>query len=280
MPTWSDDDRADTPLALILGTNEIASAVAVRLVRAGFSALLSHDPSPPVIRRGMAFHDGLFGESVLLDGFSAAPVEDGYTLPSFVRGGPRVGVTRLGFTDLCPYARFDLLVDARMNKRAVKPDLRHLAGFAIGLGPGFSVADNCDLAIETRPARTGLVVTAGATDAPDGLSATLGGVGGERFVYAGQPGRWRTALQIGTRVYRGMIVGLLGREAAVAPMDGILRGLVRDDTEIAEPVKLIEIDPRNRWQAKWTGLDDRGRIIAEAVAAAVRVHRRPVQPIA
>lgn len=50
------------PLAIILGTNEIASAIAVHLHRAGWACILSNDPFPPVIRRRMAFHDVLFGD--------------------------------------------------------------------------------------------------------------------------------------------------------------------------------------------------------------------------
>jgi len=42
-------------LAVILGTDEIASAVAVNLYRSGYCVVLSHDPLPPVIRRKMAF---------------------------------------------------------------------------------------------------------------------------------------------------------------------------------------------------------------------------------
>jgi xanthine dehydrogenase accessory factor len=47
------------PLALVLGTNEIASAVAVHLKAAGHCVILSHDSFPPVIRRAMAFHDAV-----------------------------------------------------------------------------------------------------------------------------------------------------------------------------------------------------------------------------
>jgi xanthine dehydrogenase accessory factor len=54
-------------LALVLGTNEIASAVAVHLKAAGHRVVLSHDPFPPVIRRGMAFHDALFGDQAIVE---------------------------------------------------------------------------------------------------------------------------------------------------------------------------------------------------------------------
>lgn len=57
---------ARQPLAVVLGTNEIASAVAVHLKGGGFSVVLSHDPFPPVIRRAMAFHDALYGDPAVL----------------------------------------------------------------------------------------------------------------------------------------------------------------------------------------------------------------------
>ena len=53
-------DGGASALAVILGTNEIASAVAVQLARQCHHVILCHDPFPLVIRRGMAFHDALF----------------------------------------------------------------------------------------------------------------------------------------------------------------------------------------------------------------------------
>ena len=57
----------------------------------------------------------------------------------------------------------------------------------------------------------------------------------------------------------------------VAPRDGILRGIARDGIEVPAGIKLLEIDPRGR-DAQWTGTDGRGRAIASATAAAVRLH--------
>ena len=68
------------------------------------------------------------------------------------------------------------------------------------------------------------------------------------------------------------------RTFSLAPRDGILRGIVRDGSEVPAGVKLVEIDPRGR-DAQWTGTDDRGRAIASATVAAVRLHaaRRTTQ---
>jgi len=46
------------------------------------------------------------------------------------------------------------------------------------------------------------------------------------------PGRWHTPLEIGTRIFKDFIVGHLGGEVVRAPFDGMLRGVVRDGTEV------------------------------------------------
>ena len=262
--------RLRRPLAVILGTNEIASAVAVFLHRAGRAVLLAHDPALPVIRRGMAFHDALFGDPAFVDDIKASRID--YVSEIFAIFGreDEVAVTMLGLTDLLVIGKIDILVDARMHKSSVTPDFRGLAQTTIGLGPGFTVNENCDLAIETRPGSIGLVLRQGKTEEKDETPSTLGGIGCERFIYTNASGRWRTALEIGTRVFKGVVIGHLQGVPVEAPLDGILRGVARDDTEMPAGIKLIEIDPRGR-ACRWTGIDERPRSIAEAVMRAIRL---------
>ena len=262
--------------AVILGTNEIASAVAVQLHRHGFRVVLSHDVLPPVIRRKMAFHDALYDDAVTVEGITATCADTGMEVGAGLRHAPGVVITELGLLDLIVIQKIDVLVDARIQKYLPTPDLRRLGGLAIGLGPGFASGVNCDLAIETRPGKAGQILDDGATDHPDGVSNRLGEHLGERFVRAPFTGRWNTAVEIGTRVFRDFVVGHLGHEAVRAPFDGVLRGIVRDGTEVPEGAKLLEIDPRGR-HANWTGIDERGSLIADAVIQAVRLHAPSVR---
>jgi hypothetical protein len=261
--------------AVVLGTSEIASAVAVYLHRAGCCVVMSHDPFPPVIRRKMAFHDALYGDPTMVEGIAGTRADDGVGIFNAIRSEPSatVHVTWLSLTDLMPVAPIDVLVDARMQKHRVTPDLRGLARLSIGLGPGFSTRTNCDVAIETRPGRNGLMVTHGWTDAADGVASPLGGVGSERFQYSEAAGRWHTAVEIGSRVFKGFVLGHLAGVPVRAPCDGILRGIVRDGADVPQSVKLLEIDPRGR-DSQWTGIDQRGRTIAGAVLRAVSTHRQ------
>ncbi|MDI4664486.1 xanthine dehydrogenase [Xanthobacter autotrophicus] len=259
--------RVRRAFATILGTNEIASAVAVELHRGGYSVVLSHDPMPPVIRRKMAFHDALYEDDVSVDGVKAARADTGVKIREGLSRN-EVLVTSLGLLDLIVLGTIDLLVDARMNKYQVTPDLRRLAQLTIGLGPGFSGGANCDLAIETRPGKEGQIIQHGPTDAPDGIARPLGTAASDRFVRSAVAGRWHSAIEIGARVFKDFHIGYLGGESVRAPFDGIVRGVVRDGTEVPAGVKLLEIDPRGRG-AEWTGLDARALVIAKAVSRAL-----------
>lgn len=253
--------------AIILGTNEIASAVAVRLLWEGYDVALSDDPYPPVLRRGMSFHDALFDDYAEVDGIIGRRAENAVELFDIFASRGCVAVTPLHATDLIPLRRAEAIIDARMQKDRVTPDLRGLAGLAVGLGPNFTVQKNCDVAIETHPARAGTVVRTGRTWASDGIPRTLGGLGEERFLRAPRAGVWRTSLSIGDRVFKEATIGRQGGAPLFAPMDGFLRGLARDGAQAPEGAKLVEIDPRRL--ASWTGTDGHGRAIGEATAQAV-----------
>jgi hypothetical protein len=133
------------------------------------------------------------------------------------------------------------------------------------------VGINCDIAVETRPTKSGTIVRHGQTDQPDRVARPLGGAGAERFVYSTRDGRWHTPLEIGTRVFKGLVLGHHDGQPVQAPMDGVLRGLVRDSTHVPPGVKLLEIDVRGA-SAQWTGSDERGRTIAQATLRAIRLH--------
>jgi xanthine dehydrogenase accessory factor len=260
--------RANRPTAIILGLNEIASAIAVRVHRMGYGVVMSHDPNPPVIRRGMAFHDALYDDLTALGGLTAVSIDNAVKARAQVLAHECIAVTRNALSDLLVLGEIGVLIDARMQKRVVTPDLRHLARVAIGLGPGFTVGENCDAAIETRPGHEGIVFERKATAEADGVCRDLGGLGRERFIYAEVAGRWHTALDVGTRIFKGFPLGRLGERVITAPMDGLLRGIARDDIDVPARVKLIEIDRRGR-RAQWVGMDERGRLLADVTCRAL-----------
>jgi len=256
------------PFTLVLGTNEIASTIAVKLTGAGFAVVMSHDVFPPVIRRGMAFHDALFGEIRDVEGVAAERADSMREVNRIHADPDKVAVTEMHLMDIIALRSPSIIIDARMQKHRVTPDLRGVARITVGVGPQFEVGFNCDIAVETHPVETGTIISLGATRLADGRARDLGGAGRERFSYSDRYGIWHTPLDIGTRVYKGLQLGSLGGQPVLAPIDGMLRGIARDGSHVPASVKLLEIDPRGR-QACWTGMDERGRRIGSSTVAAI-----------
>ncbi|MBB4198162.1 xanthine dehydrogenase [Rhodoblastus sphagnicola] len=255
-------------LAVVMGTSEIASAVAVALTGAGYGVAMAHDPFPPVIRRGMAFHDALYDDPVEVGGVLGERAEGLLEIAAVLSRRARVAVTPLSLMELLAYRTADVLVDARMQKALITPDFRGLARLTIGMGPKFAVGENCDIAIETRPTRVGAVLTEGETEAADGVARQLGGVGRDRFAYSDRKGMWRTPVDIGMWVPKNFVIGRHDGMPVVAPIEGFVRGIVRDGAFVPAGVKLLEIDPRGR-EACWTGMDERGLKLANACLRAI-----------
>lgn len=171
----------------------------------------------------------------------------------------------------------EILVDARVRKYAPSADLRPLAHYAIGIGPGFVSQVSVDIAIETLPGHEGEIVTHGPTAAPTGKSVSLGGAREERFAYAVTSGPWRPWVTLGTRVQLDDPIGRLGQRLVTAPIEGCVRGIVRAMLgAVARGCKLVEIDPRIG--APWTGVPPRAQRIAEGVKKAVAA-MLPVDPV-
>lgn len=163
--------------AVILGTNEIASAVAVSLHRSSYRVVLSHDPLPPVIRRKMAFHDALFDDAVSVAGVPAQRADTGFEIRTRLGRTPGVVITDLGLLDLIVLRSLDILVDARMQKYLATPDLRRLARLTIGLGPGFAAAPTATSPSKPGRTRRGRLFRMGRLSRPTAFRVGSGIVG-------------------------------------------------------------------------------------------------------
>ena len=76
------------------------------------------------------------------------------------------------------------------------------------------------------------------------------------------------ARRIAQRVSLGETIATIGDEPLLAPLDGILRGLVHDGVRVEQGAKVLEVDPRGD-PANVSGIGERPRRVAEGVLAAI-----------
>jgi xanthine dehydrogenase accessory factor len=259
-------NNVEPPVAVVLGTGDIASAIGLALFGSGLGVVMLRDSSVPVLRRGMAFDDTLECGSGCLDGILGVRVSDPDNLPALARGRSAVVVANFDFAVVAAArpTMATVLVDARMRKYAAAADLRPLAPCTIGIGPGFIGDGNVDFAIETLPGQEGTLVEHGQTATPTGKSVPLGDAADERFVYAACGGPWQPSAELGDWVGSDTVIGQLGSTLVLAPIGGCVRGLVRATSSgVSRGSKLVEIDPRSG--APWTGVPPRAARIADGV---------------
>jgi xanthine dehydrogenase accessory factor len=254
---------------LIRGSGDVGSAVAHLLLRSGHDVVIHDVALPAAPRRGMAFADAVFDGACELDGVAARRADDLAALRSEEPAGDELLVTTAALDDVLAALAPDVLVDARMRKRAQPERQRGLAPLTIGLGPNFVAGETTDLAIETQWGDDlGAVVEHGPTQPLGGEPRPFEGHARDRFVYAPVSGVMRTQAQIAQRVRAGEVVATIGDEVLRAPLAGILRGLVHDGVPVEAQAKVLEVDPRGDI-AKVVGIGPRPRRIAEGVLAAM-----------
>jgi xanthine dehydrogenase accessory factor len=248
---------------LVRGVGDVGSAVAHALHGAGHEVAIHDGPTPTAHRRGMAFADAMFDGHAALTGVEARKTEKPGDVAALWAVGV-IAVSSFPFDDLRALLPWDVLIDARMRKRAHPEDQRSLATLVIGLGPGFTVDENCHRAVETGWDDLGTILEAGSTAPLHGEPRAILGHARDRLVYAPCAGLFTSTRRIGESVRQGEIIATVGGQALVAPLSGILRGLTRSNVPVESATKTAEIDPRGD-PASAFGLGERPRRIADAV---------------
>ena len=250
---------------LVRGIGDVGSAVAHALYRKGCRVVVLDAPAPAHSRRGMAFTDALFEGRSALDSVLCKRSAPGSHTRAMLDCGKAIPALDCSFDDALGVARFDVLVDARMRKRARPERQIGLAPLTIGLGPNFNAGEVVDVAVETQWGdELGAVIRRGSTAALGGEPNPIEGHRRDRYVYASLGGLFLTDRRIGDPVRAGDIVAWIGTTPLSAPLAGCLRGLTHHGAVVSVGAKVIEIDPRGRPERVF-GIGERPRRIAQGV---------------
>ena len=259
---------AGKPIVLVRGVGDVGSAVAQQIFVAGYAVAMHDDPAPTATRRTMAFADALFDGAATLAGVRATLITELSAIRSTLNAHAAIPIATVPFDTILAALAPDVLIDARMRKRAVPEPQRALAPLTIGLGPNFVAGETVDLAIETAWGDDlGAVLTTGMTRPLAGEPRALAGHARDRFVYAPRAGIFRSACRIGDPVVAGAIIAHIDDQPLRAPLTGTLRGLTHDAVPVARGTKVIEVDPRGG--PALAGLGERPARIAAGVLDAL-----------
>ncbi|MBR0284558.1 MAG: EF2563 family selenium-dependent molybdenum hydroxylase system protein [Selenomonadaceae bacterium] len=264
-------------LIVIRGGGEIATGIAIYLYRAGFRIMVLEQEAPTSIRREMSFADAVYDGEKTVERVNCRRVESVKEAKECLKRNevviyvdPAASCVR----ELEP----EILVDAILAEENLGTE-RSMAGHTIGLGPGFCAGRDVDAVIETmRGYNLGRIVYEGFTrknpDAPShvGNSNTL-----EHIVHAPAGGSVELLRQISFAVKEGEVFARIHQEdgnvvEVASPINGILRGSIRNDSAVEKGQKIADINP-NLSHSQCFRLSDKVRCIAGSVLETVMIWR-------
>jgi xanthine dehydrogenase accessory factor len=263
--------RETRPVVLVLGADDIGSAIGVAIHRAGASVVLLDDVDPCWSRRGMSFTDAWYLGSARLDGTDAVFCASARSVPTLLDRDEAIVATTWSWRGILGSLLPVAVVDARPVRVRGEPLRGRVPPgvLTVGAGPDFVVGEHVDVAVETAPGdRLGEVVYDGATRPKTPLPPMLGGVGRERFVHATMAGRFFTRQRIGDAVTRNDWIGVVGTAPIRAPISGVLRGLSARGARVVPDARVVEVDPRGD-PTSCFGIGARARTIADGVQRAL-----------
>lgn len=254
-------------LVFIRGAGEMASGTAHRLHAAGYSIIMTELPRPLAVRRGVAFAQAVFDGSAEVEGVVAVHARTLAEAMVLCRQR-KIPVLTEEIEDNLSLLQPAALVDARLAKENLGTKI-HEAKVVIALGPGFTAGVDAHAVIETnRGHDLGRVLYAGTAQANTGNPGDIGGYREERVLKSSAPGIFSSSLAIGDLVAKGDRFGAIDDSPIVAPISGIVRGLLMGGTRVEAGTKLGDIDPRGIREYCFT-ISEKARAIAGGVLEAL-----------
>ncbi|MBE6990545.1 MAG: EF2563 family selenium-dependent molybdenum hydroxylase system protein [Ruminococcaceae bacterium] len=235
-------------LTLIRGAGDLASGVAMRLWRSGFSVVMTDLEYPTAIRRTVAFSEAIVRGEHTVEEVTARRAHGADEALALLAQG----ILPVLVDPECICRRVlqpDALVDAILAKRNLGTRITD-APIVVGVGPGFTAGRDCHAAVETMRGHTlGRVIYQGSPLPNTAIPGYVGGFAGERVLRAPADGPFVGIRQIGDMVAVGDVVGYVDGQPMACTIGGVLRGLLADGVMTHRGMKAGDVDPRG--QAKY-----------------------------
>ena len=230
-------------MILIRGAGDIASGIAVRLFRCGFTLAMTDLEKPTSIRRTVCFSEAILHGVCAVENITAeraktkADAEGIWArchIPVFADDGGTV------LSLLRPAA----VVDARLAKVNIDTHITD-APIVIAVGPGFTTGQDCHAVVETQRGHyLGRAIYEGSASENTGVPGNIGGYTVERVIRSPRAGVFHPIHEIGDQVFAGETVAYVDEEPVRCLIAGILRGILPEGTHVHIGMKSGDVDPR------------------------------------
>ncbi len=254
-------------LILIKGAGDIATGIAVRLKNAGMQVVMTEIAIPTTVRRSVAFSRAVYEGSAVVENITAGLVLDFAQIPAVLQRD-EIPVLIDPRCEVFKSIHFDAVVDSILAKKNLSTDPTQ-APVVIGIGPGFSVPQDCHCVIETQRGHDlGRCIYQGCAAKNTGIPGEIGGYTVERLLRAPCDGIFHPILAIGDIVKAGQTVAMVDDQPVTAQIDGIVRGLLQDNVPVKAGMKSGDIDPRGCYEHCFT-VSDKARAVGGGVLEAI-----------
>lgn len=257
---------------LIKGAGDLASGIALRLYRCGFSILMTETATPTTVRRTVAFSPAVYQGEAKVEDVTGTCCSSLKEAEAAMKAG-KIAVLVDENAETGKSWKPDVLVDAILAKKNLGTQ-KGDAPTVIGVGPGFTAGVDCDCVVETKRGHfLGRCIWEGSAIPNTGVPGMIGGYAMERLIKATGEGLFRGTVSIGDLVKAGDLVGYAGETPIYAQIDGVVRGLLQDGVPVSVGMKSGDVDPRCEAGHCFT-VSDKASAIGGGVLEGILRHRK------
>ena len=260
---------------VVKGAGEMASAVAWRLYMSNFRKILMLEKDYPLaVRREVSFCEAVHEGEKEIENVRAERAQTQDEIKQCWEKN-KIAVMVDPHWQTMAAIQPVVSVDAVLAKKNLGTHLSE-APLVIGLGPGFYAGKDVHLVIEThRGHNLGIIITSGEAQPNTGTPGPVAGFTEERVLRSPEAGQFLTARHISEYVKKNEIIGSVSGVNVRSGIGGVLRGLMRPNSQVTKGLKIGDIDPRGERNYCFT-ISDKARAISGSVLEAVlRSYNRP-----
>ena len=253
---------------VIRGGGDLATGVAEVLYQSGFKILILDIEKPSSIRRSVCFSEAIYDGIIQVENIICKKVENENDIEKcWNEKIIPIMVDEKG--EIIKKIKPDVVVDSIIAKKNLGTT-KEMAPITVALGDGFEAGKDVDIVVETmRGHNLGRVITSGRAMKNTGIPGEIKGVSKDRVIYSLANGRFSSVKKIGDTVQKDEIIGYVGDVEIRGKISGVLRGIIRDDYEVTENMKIGDIDPRIEEKNNCFTISDKARSLGGAVLRAI-----------